>query len=284
MTAIILAAGKSNRINLSLPEEKKEEYRLWLEKSWGVKEGLGKDSSFPKVLLPLGEKPVIIHLLETVQEFGGERIIVVLNPNYPITKAVIEKNCLFPNLTFAYQEKPLGTLDAVLACESLLTEEEDILVLCGDTPLLKSETLAGLRSLFYGESPDLVLLTAVLENPFGYGRIVRKKDGIRIVEEREAPEEVKEIKEVNTGVYLFKWKKVRPLLWLLRRGECVALGREKRKRNAPKEYYLTDVVQLLSARGGKIKTVTVNDPRETLGINTLADYEKVRELFNLIYP
>ncbi len=266
MTAIILAAGKSNRINLSLPKEERREYFIWVKRFVGDKFPIPEDSFFPKVILPLGDKPLVTHILEKVRSIGIARIIVVINPNFPIIKEVIKKTFPFPNISFVYQEKPLGTADAVLSCASSpLTN--DVLVLCGDTPLLQSSTLSLLMETHKKEDADLTFLTAFLERPQGYGRIWKEGKRISIVEERDANEKQKEIKEINAGVYLFKWQKVFPYLKAIK------------PLNLAGEYYLTDVVNLLSESGGKIRIVPTSDPQEILGVNNREEYLNVKALF-----
>ncbi|MEO0099518.1 MAG: NTP transferase domain-containing protein [candidate division WOR-3 bacterium] len=266
MTALILAAGKSKRINLTLSQEKKRKFLSWL-KSHFPNCSLPEDNFFPKVLLPLGEEPLISHIINRAKEIGSERIIVVINPEFDVVREVVVRRVTSPPLVeFVYQEKPLGTADAVKRCAEKV-EKGEVLILCGDTPLLKSGTLKSLHQIFKTKGCDLVLLSAFLPNPYGYGRIVRSGSVIKIVEERDADEETKKIGEVNAGVYLFKASSLFPLL------------SEIQPSGYPPEYYLTDTVSLLQKKGGRIEIFTTPDPTEILGVNTEKDYELVRDLW-----
>lgn len=265
MTAIILAAGKSRRINLTISQEKKKEF-LSRIKSFFPDLSLPPDNSFPKVLLPLGDKFLIGHILARIEELAVKRVIIVINPDFNVVREVVEEMTPRLEVEFVYQKEPLGTGDALRSCADRLKEGE-VLTLCGDTPLLKSSTLFGLYQTFKVKNCDLVLLSAILSNPYGYGRIVRSAVGLNIVEERDADEKMKNICEVNAGVYLFRWQKVAPLL------------NEIKPSGNPPEYYLTDIVRLLQEKGGRVEVFTTSDPSEILGVNTEKDYEIVRALW-----
>jgi len=270
MTAIVLAAGKSLRINLTLSEEKKREVFSWLERIFG--EGsLSSDfnirNSLPKVILPIANQPLICHIIARIREGGCQRVIVVINPDYSYVRKVIETAFPLSPIEFVYQEEPRGTADAVKSCAPLLGDEA-VLVVCGDTPGLKASTIFNLYQVFKRGEGDLVMLSAILPSPDGYGRIVRSGERIRIVEERDADESVKRIKEVNAGVYLFHWPKIAPLL------------QEIKPFGNPPEEYLTNLIPLLQEKGGRVKIVTTSDPDEVLGVNTEEDYNRVQGLFS----
>ncbi|MEO0102286.1 MAG: NTP transferase domain-containing protein [candidate division WOR-3 bacterium] len=265
MTAIILAAGKSRRINLTLSEKKKKEFLSQI-KSFLPDLSLPPDNSFPKVLLPLGDKPLIGYILARIKELGVERAIIVINPDFNLVREVVERITIRPQVEFVYQKKPLGTGDALRSCVDRL-KGGDVLTLCGDTPLLKASTLFGLYQTFKAKNCDLILLSAILANPYGYGRIVRSDGGLNIIEERDADKKVKDICEVNAGVYLFRWQKVAPLL------------NEIKPSGDPPEYYLTDLVRLLQEKGGRVEVFTTSDQSEILGVNTEKDYRIVRALW-----
>ncbi len=269
MKGIILAAGKSKRINLEIPPQKKTEYYQWITKITKIDLPIPADSYFPKVLLPLNDRPMVFHIIEEIRRIGIEKIIVVINPNYNLIKECIA--CGFSeqipnNLEFAYQKEPKGTADALYSCAHLLSDE-DILVVCGDTPLLKHHTIQKLLAHHKSENPDITLLTAYLADPSGYGRIRRDGDNLSIVEERDASEAEKMIKEVNAGVYLFKWWKIFPLFPRLEPSEETG------------ELYLTSLVEVLIKMGGKVKTVTTEDSQEILGVNRWEEYLKIKNLF-----
>jgi bifunctional UDP-N-acetylglucosamine pyrophosphorylase/glucosamine-1-phosphate N-acetyltransferase len=264
MTAIVLAAGKSSRINLTLSETEKAKILSWLRTILQEELPPTLNNSIPKVILPLSNEPLILHILSQIREGGAKRIIVVINPNFDFIRKVIERRGGFP-IEFVYQKEPKGTADAVKCCAPLLGDE-DVLVVCGDTPLLKSRTFSHLYSEFQKGHFSLVMLSAILPSPSGYGRVLRDGEEIRIVEERDADEEVKRIKEVNAGVYLFHWPEVFPLL-----SEIKPFGN-------PPEEYLTALIPLIQKKGGRVKVVTTPNPDEVLGINTEEDYQRVQNL------
>jgi bifunctional UDP-N-acetylglucosamine pyrophosphorylase/glucosamine-1-phosphate N-acetyltransferase len=236
MTGIILAAGKSKRMN----------------------------SHLPKVLLPLNGSPLLSYVLKTAQDSGLKRIIVVVGKGHDEVKKAFIHN----SVEFVLQNRLLGTADAVRTCEKLLTEDEEILVFCGDTPLLTSHTITKLAKVYKQERADVTLLTAILDNPYGYGRIVR--DGNNqiqaIVEEREASEEIKKIREINSGAYIFRWRRLAPILNQLKPSRVSG------------EYYLTDAIAALKQTGAKIASYTTPHSSEILGVNTPEEFDQVAKI------
>ena len=166
------------------------------------------------------------------------------------------------------QDVPLGTGDAVKRLENWLDAYEgDVLILPGDMPLIKSETLIKICNVHRENNNICTLVTTFLDNPCGYGRVVRDKSGevLKIVEEKDATEEEKKIKEINTSVYAFKWRELREVLQLLKND------------NAQGEFYLTDVIEIFNKRNLKIGTVVV-DPVEVLGANTQEELSTLRKI------
>ncbi len=228
---VILAGGKSKRFNS--------------EKS--------------KVLHDILGKPVIFHILDKLKEINLNPIYVVSGKNYDELK----KN-LPPEVKVIEQKVPMGTGDAVRVALEYFNEEDDILVLPGDTPLLKTETIKNLIEKHNKEKNTCTFLTGFLENPTGYGRILRKNGKpFRIVEEIDATEKEKEIKEVNAGVYIFKLSSLREAIL------------EIKPDNLKGEYYITDCIEILVSKKEKVDTYTLKDPEEIYGINTREDYERV---------
>jgi len=237
MIAIILAGGKSERMN----------------------------SSVSKVLLPLYGHPMLFYILSIAKRLAPNKILIVIGRDSEEIRDLFGKE----KVEFVEQPKPLGTADAVLRCKDYLRNpEEDVVILCGDVPLLSSKTLKNLLETYYREKADAALLTAEVENPNGYGRVVRKKTGevIGIVEEREATEEIKEIKEINSGIYVFKSK------FLLNTLERIMPS----KRTG--EYYLTDAIAEIIKDKGRVISVITPDPMEIRGVNTPEELAFVREV------
>ncbi len=219
--------------------------------------GKGKrmKSSRAKVLHPLCGVPLIRYVCDTALRLQGRGVFLVIGQDGEMVRAALADK----SIAFVVQPEQLGTGHAVMcAADSLAGKEGDLLVLYGDTPLVRPETLERLLEAHRGRAAAATVLTAQLEDPTGYGRIVRSSDGRleRIVEEKDASPSIASIKEINTGIYCFKIAELFPAL------------RQVSNDNAQGEYYLTDVIALLGAAGKRIETVEAADPEEVLGINT----------------
>jgi bifunctional UDP-N-acetylglucosamine pyrophosphorylase/glucosamine-1-phosphate N-acetyltransferase len=169
------------------------------------------------------------------------------------------------NLQFAPQEPQLGTAHAVLQAEPFLVGKSGLVVLLsGDVPLLSTETLRRMIAVHVETGAAATLLTAVLDDPFGYGRVIRSEGKVeRVVEERDATPEEKRIPEINAGIYIFDLEPLFPSL------KAIAAA------NAQGEYYLTDLPQVYRQRGLPVQTLQVENPREILGINSRAQLTEV---------
>jgi len=222
--------------------------------------GIGKrlHSNRVKVLHPLLGKPMISYVVETTRKLSPENIVLV----YGKTGEKIKS--LFPDLKYVLQPKPLGTGDAVKkGMEQLNNFSGDIIILSGDVPLLRVETLKNLIHLHHSQDNAATILTTGMKNPFGYGRIVR--DGnliLKIVEETDATDEIRNIKEINTGIYVFKPDALRNSL------------PDIQPKNKQKEYYLTDVIEILRKKNARIGGF-ITDEEECKGINTRKDIAEV---------
>ena len=214
-------------------------------------------SDLPKVLHPLGGRPLLSHLLETVRSLRPSRVMSVVGHRSGDVKKAVGKGVIF-----VLQRRQRGTADAVLAAGRQIAKlKGPLFILSGDIPLLTREVLDRMRATFERENADLVLLTGRLDDPIGYGRIVRNGDGgiSRIVEEQDAVDGEKKINEVNAGIYL-----ARPeiLLEPLKRIQ---------KSSVSGEYYLTDLVGLLLEEGKSVATVEASDEDGWQGINSAAE-------------
>jgi len=229
-------------------------------------QGTRMRSSLPKVLHKVGARAMIDWTLAAAQSFGADRRIVVVGPHAPQVRAHLERAERPPEI--AVQDQPLGTGHAVLAAREALADfEGDVVVLYGDTPLIRPETLqamAAVRAVHGG----VVVLGFRAENPAGYGRLIEDEQGriARIVEERDADAEEKAVNLCNSGVFLADAKLLMQLLSMVRAD------------NAKKEYYLTDIVGL--GRSAGFATRYVGCPEtEVLGVNSRLELSQAEAVF-----
>ncbi len=233
---ILLAAGKSTRMK----------------------------SELPKVAHPLCGRPVLTYLLETVKAVRVDRTIAVLGHCHEQVRTIISGD-----VDVVVQKKLIGTADAVkTAMPELKSFKGTVLVLYGDTPLLTEKTILKLLKFHVENDSDITLLTGNLEKPDGYGRIVRDKYNCiyGIVEEKDASDFQKGIKEINTGIMCFKQESL-----------AYALKHIK-PANAKKEYYLTDAIGIIHKRGGLVDGMKISDMNEALGINSRAELAKAQDI------
>ncbi len=222
-------------------------------------------SNTPKVLQPILGRPLLSYIIEAGKDAGINKIFVVLGYKKEIVKKILSQD-----IEVIIQDKALGTADAVKATESKLKDYKgDILVVYGDHPFLRSQTIKDLILHHKREDVDCTLLTARLENPSGYGRIIRDKDNriIQIVEELDCLKEDLKIREINPGVLCFKKEVLFEDL------------REIKINKRKKEFYLTDIVGILSQKGRKIASLDSEFPEEEgLGVNKREELIKAIEL------
>jgi bifunctional UDP-N-acetylglucosamine pyrophosphorylase/glucosamine-1-phosphate N-acetyltransferase len=211
-----------------------------------------------KVLHRLAGVPMIDYVLDTAAALAPATTVVVIGHQADSMRAALAGR---PGLGFAVQTPQLGTAHALLSAEPLLQGAEGTLVLLsGDVPLLSPRTLERLVDRHHGAHAAATVLTAVVDAPAGYGRIVRAGERFeRIVEDRDATAAEREIREINAGVYAFA---LRGLFDAVR---AVAAD------NAQHEFYLPDLVAIYRRRGLPVETVALADPQEVLGINSRAD-------------
>jgi len=210
-------------------------------------------SKMYKVMHPLCGKPMVEHVVDELTRLRLDMLVTVVGCG-----ADAVRECLGDRSQYAFQEEQLGTAHAVLQAAPLLADKEGTtLVVCGDTPLLRAETLRRLLETNEQHRAAATVLTAELADPTGYGRIVREADGRpkQIVEHKDATGEQLAIREVNTGIYCFDNR------WLFQ------LLPKVTNDNAQGEYYLPDVIGLLLAAGQPVYTVAAEDADEILGIN-----------------
>jgi bifunctional UDP-N-acetylglucosamine pyrophosphorylase / glucosamine-1-phosphate N-acetyltransferase len=219
--------------------------------------GTRMKSDVPKVMHQVCGKPLILHVLDVVRSIGSLKTFVVLGHGIDQVKAILPSG----NVAIE-QKKLLGTADAVKSAARFLKNfKNDVVVLCGDTPLLRPKTIEKLISQHRQSKAVCTVLTAMVEDPKGYGRIVRntKDFVVAIREEKDASEAEKEIREINVGIYCFRAPELLKFL-------------PKIKVNALKgEYYLTDIIDLFAQNHFKVDALVTDDWKEGLGVNTRSD-------------
>ena len=226
--------------------------------------GTRMQSPLPKVLLPLAGCPLVGHVLTAVQPLAPQHLVAVVGHQADAVRRVCERF----GACCVVQEPQLGTGHAVAQTRSLLQGfDGDILILCGDVPLLRTPTLRRLLDAHRQHQATLTMLTTHVDDPTGYGRILRNGQGnvAGIVEERDAIPAQKALREINSGVYSLQASFL--FAALPRIGRCNAQG----------EQYLTDVVGLAAADGRPIADVAT-EPEEILGVNTPADLARLETL------
>ncbi|SJZ82491.1 UDP-N-acetylglucosamine pyrophosphorylase [Cetobacterium ceti] len=224
--------------------------------------GTRMKSDLPKVLHKVNGIPMIKKILDICKGIGSEENILILGHKREL---ILEE---LGEVEYVLQEEQLGTAHAIMQGEKKLKDfQGDVMILCGDTPLLTEETLRKLYIHHKSTNAVATILTSEYDNPFGYGRIV-KKDGqvVGIIEEKEASEEIKAIKEVNAGVYCFNSKEL-----------FEALSKVNNN-NEKGEYYLTDVIGINVAEGKKVECFKLEDNREILGVNSKVELSLAGEI------
>lgn len=243
-SAIILAAGKGTRMR----------------------------SDLPKVVHPVGGRAMVCAVVDACLRVGCGKVVVVVGYKQELVREALKG--YGPEVVFAVQDEQLGTGHAVrCAAPAFEGTDGEVFVLCGDGPLIRSSTLETMLERHRSAGAAATLATSVIEDPSGYGRIVRDAHGRfeRIVEEKNASPEQRAIREVNPSYYVFR---VRALF--------DALGRVERN-PASGEYYLTDVPELLLRSGqrwGGVEVIDAVPPEDVLSINTPEQLEEVNRIFS----
>ena len=217
-----------------------------------------------KVVKKLLGKPMLLYLMDTVKKIPPEKIVVVVGHK----KEEVFEQLKNEDVIYAEQKEPKGTGDAVLVTEPIFKNYSgNILILYGDMPFITLETINALFNTQIKNDAVCTILTGIVEDPTGYGRIIRDENGEvkAIVEELNATEEEKKIKEINCGIYIFKSEFLFPALKKLKPDPIKG------------EYYLTDVIKILKDEGRKISTYTTKLIEETIGINTPEDLKKAEK-------
>ena len=230
LATIILAAGKGTRMK----------------------------SDLAKVLHPICGKPILWYVVELSQRLGSEKTVVVIGHQAEMIKETFKDQ----DLIYAYQQKQLGTAHAVSqAGDALRRFVGDVLILCGDVPLLLPSTIERLLEKHRSSDAAITVMTALLNDPGSYGRVVKNEAGdvVKIVEARDANTEEQTIREINTGIYC---------------AENAFLFESVQKignNNAQTEYYFTDIFEIAQREHRKTGSFIIDTPSEAMGINTPDD-------------
>ncbi len=228
--------------------------------------GTRMKSEILKVLHHVAGKPILNHVLDTVVELGAEDIFIVVGHQGEQVRQQIHH----PKVTFVEQTEQLGTGHAVLQVQPFLAKatKETVLVLAGDCPLIEGDTLQNLLAIHSESNASGTVLTAIMDEPGSYGRILRGQMGtiLGIKEAKDCASDELEICEINTGVYAFE---VGAMFEQLNRVNT---------NNTQQEYYLTDVISLLKSAGDPISAYCTDDPDQVVGINTRMDLAKINEI------
>lgn len=215
-------------------------------------QGTRMKSKIPKVLHKVLDRTMIDYVIESANDINAEDIMVIVGHQSAMVKA-----CLGIDIKYGYQKQQLGTGHAVMQALDFIGDNENILILYGDTPLIKKETLQKLVRIHNKERNYATVISSFVDNPTGYGRIVRE-NGIfnRIVEQKDTSEKEQKINEINTGVYIFNSNALKEALNNLSNN------------NAQNEYYLTDTLELIKNTGNKVGIMVADDNEEFLGVNS----------------
>ena len=230
---IILAAGKGTRMHTNLP----------------------------KVMQPLAGRPMIDHVITTAGTLTN-KISTIIGYKKDVLNEHLSAN--FKNVETFVQPELNGTAGAVKAAQKNIMDDEDVLILYGDVPLISHETLKNALN----DNHDAVILTMIPKDPFGYGRVIKDDSGLatEIIEEKDANAEQKKINEVFTGIMIIK-------------GEMLLSSLDEvNNNNAAGEYYLTDVIKIASKKGVKINPIVVEET-EVLGANTKSELHEIENIF-----
>lgn len=236
--AVILAAGKGTRMKSELPKV--------------IHEALGK--------------PMVQYSIDAAKEAGAESADICLVVGY---KAEQVKDKVGDSVTYVLQEEQLGTGHAVKCAGEFIGKDGITMVLCGDTPLITGKTLKRLVDTHIAEGNAITVLTAKVDDPTGYGRIIKDNWGrfVKIVEQKDATLEEQRVDEVNSGMYVFDSAILSKTLSMITND------------NAQGEYYLTDTIEIVKSEGlGEVATMVIDNVDEIKGVNSKEQLKEAEEL------
>jgi bifunctional UDP-N-acetylglucosamine pyrophosphorylase/glucosamine-1-phosphate N-acetyltransferase len=232
--------------------------------------GTRLNSKYPKVLHEVGGKPLLAHVIAAAKKIvPAEDVYAIIGHEAALVRRAVEST----GVRFVVQEQQRGTGHTLMVAQESLARYDHVIVLSGDAPLITPETIERLRDFHLQKKAAMTLLSAELENPAGYGRVLRKKpksdDVKEIVEEKSASPQQRKIREINSGFYAFA---VEPLY--------ANIGKLKTN-NVHGEYYLTDMAWVFAKANGKVVVLKTANPAEILGSNTRAEMMEIDGLIRL---
>jgi len=244
-------------------EERKLKETVAIILAAGISKRMKTDT--PKVLHEVCGRPMLAYVLDACRQAGVKKMYVVVGYNAEKVKQQFADDS---DIVWVYQAQQNGTGHAVLCCAEHLEKFDGwTLVLCGDGPLIRSATIKKLLSA-HNEKTAATIATTVLENPFGYGRVIRDANGSfkGIVEHKDCTAEQVQIKEINPSYYLFDNKTLFQSL------------RKIKNDNVQKEYYLTDVLSIMLSERKTVSAVIALPPEDAMSVNTKEELQKVNEI------
>lgn len=240
LAAVIMAAGKGTRM---------------------------KDSSKAKVMYEVLGKPMVHYVVDLAKMLKVSRVIVIVGYQRDTVIRYLQNS--HPNVEIAVQAEQLGTGHAIMQAEAMLKDfTGDVVVLSGDVPLLTADSMQELIDHHHQTAASATILTADFVDPTGYGRIIRNSDGSvkKIVEHKDATEEERHVKEINSGIYVFNGQKLFDGL------------KHITPQNVQNEYYLTDVFEHFWKRQWKVSALKTLHVEEIIGVNTVNQLEEVKQV------
>lgn len=232
--------------------------------------GTRMKSETPKVLHTIFDKTLVGYVIEAVNKTGlVDENFVIVGHQAERVEEFIKNN--YDNAKTVLQSPQLGTGHAVSMVLPYLNDfDGEVIILCGDTPLVTEETLKEFIEAHHSKKSDLTVMSAIFDNPTNYGRIIRNTDGSlnSIVEEKDANAEQKAVKEINAGIYCLNWAKIKP-----------AFGQLK-SNNAQGEYYLTDIIKWANEQSLKVDAYILKNNEEIFGINSKAHLAEASRMLN----
>ena len=225
--------------------------------------GTRMKSALPKVIHKVCGKEMVNHVIEVSKKAGAKEIVAILGHGSEQVKSVLSAD-----IYTAMQTEQLGTGHAVMMATEYIEDTDTIVVLCGDTPLVKPETLQNLFDYHIDNEYHTTVLTTTVENPTGYGRIIRDNDNnlLKIVEQKDATPEEAATKEINSGIYCFNGKSLKDALSKIT------------SYNAQNEYYLTDTIEIMRSAGLKVGAFNGANIDELMGVNSKVELAKAEEI------
>lgn len=237
--AVILAAGKGTRMK----------------------------SDKPKVVHKVLGKPMVYYSIEAAKEAGADDVCVIVGYKADEVRTAIGSSVKDVDVSYAVQSRQLGTGHAVACAADFIGDTGDVIILCGDTPLVTGDTLKKALDVHQRKHNGVTVLSAILDNPFGYGRIIRNGENLScIVEEKDADEAQRSVNEVNSGMYIF---------------DCAALMKALSRitnDNAQGEYYLPDTIAIIKEMGLPCAAVPMDDADDIRGVNTADQLDEAEKI------